>query len=228
MGYAASMNIFGLIFPPQTPLGFVRRVQHKEDISSFHFRASRPFRHVAGQHGIFSIPNVRGFKAFSLASAPDDPEIMIATRMRPDSVFEMALTRLTPGDPVTLRGPVRDFTLGDSDGEVVFLAQGIGIAPFRSMLRHVSLRKLPVSSTLVHIDSSVPLFRAEMEKLATTAHYPDKIGFPARAAEIVSRLPGAFYYVAGGRSFIDSTVEALKRGGISSSRIRRDRFLRDE
>ncbi|MDX1266962.1 MAG: FAD-dependent oxidoreductase [Oceanisphaera sp.] len=73
-------------------------------------------------------------RIFSLASAPAESELMVATRIR-DSAFKRVLKTLEPGADFTLKGPYGDFTLpADPARELVFITGGIGITPVRSML----------------------------------------------------------------------------------------------
>ena len=77
-----------------------------------------------------------GTRTLSIASAPHEAELMIATRMR-DTGFKRALSALPIGSDVDIQGPFGDFTLlHGTEQPAVFLAGGIGITPFRSMIRH--------------------------------------------------------------------------------------------
>jgi ferredoxin-NADP reductase len=82
-------------------------------------------------------------RTFSIASAPHESTVMIATRLR-DSAFKRSLQRLSPGSGVRLELPGGDLTLEpDARRPIVILAGGIGITPFRSILLDVTERKLP-------------------------------------------------------------------------------------
>ena len=82
-------------------------------------------------------------RSFSVASAPGEDTLMVATRMR-DTAFKRVLKTMSIGGSVTIEGPSGDLTLPvDSSRPVVLLAGGIGITPFRSMLVHAAREKLP-------------------------------------------------------------------------------------
>lgn len=73
-------------------------------------------------------------RTFSIASAPQEPEIAVAVRLRP-SAFKRTLATMPPGTAVQIDGPMGGFTFDDDTFRpVVFVAGGIGIAPFRSMI----------------------------------------------------------------------------------------------
>jgi ferredoxin-NADP reductase len=82
-------------------------------------------------------------RSFSIASGPHEDTLMIATRMR-DTAFKRVLKTMSIGGAVTIEGPSGDLTLPDASARpIVFLAGGIGITPFRSMLVEAAREKLP-------------------------------------------------------------------------------------
>ncbi len=81
-------------------------------------------------------------RSFTIASAPEEEGIMVATRMR-DSAFKRMLERAPTGTEVRIEGPFGRLTLHkDASRPAVFLAGGIGITPFRSILVHAARAKL--------------------------------------------------------------------------------------
>ncbi|MBZ5616797.1 MAG: FAD-dependent oxidoreductase [Acidobacteriia bacterium] len=78
---------------------------------------------------------------FSIVSSPLAEEIVMATRMR-DTAFKRALSILPIGAEVRIKGPMGSFTLHKNVSRpAVFLAGGIGIAPFLSMLSYAAVNK---------------------------------------------------------------------------------------
>ena len=78
-------------------------------------------------------------RIFSLVSAPFEAELVVATRMREGSAFKRALKELSGGAALRLRGPRGSLTLSeDAVRPAVFVAGGIGITPFMSMLRQAA------------------------------------------------------------------------------------------
>lgn len=99
------------------------------------------FSFVPGQHIELIIPHPSetdgggNKRDFSLASAPFEKELMVAMRLR-DSAFKHSLARLPLDSEVLIEGPFGSFRLqSDTLKPVVFIAGGIGIAPFMSVLR---------------------------------------------------------------------------------------------
>jgi ferredoxin-NADP reductase len=84
--------------------------------------------------------NTRGF---SINSAPDDPELIFTTRLR-DTAFKRVLRTLPVGTAVKVEGPFGNLTLhNDPRRPAVLLAGGIGVTPFRSIVRRAAHEKLP-------------------------------------------------------------------------------------
>jgi ferredoxin-NADP reductase len=79
---------------------------------------------------------------FSIASSPSAEEIVVVTRMR-DTAFKRALSALAIGTEVRRKGPTGSFTLHNNVSRpAVFLAGGIGITPFLSMISSAVSNKL--------------------------------------------------------------------------------------
>src|ERR1700686_380608 len=77
-------------------------------------------------------------RTLSIASAPHEKDLMVAMRMR-DTGFKRAVSVLPIGAPFLLEGPYGNLILHrDSGRPAVFLAGGIGITPFRSMIWHAT------------------------------------------------------------------------------------------
>jgi ferredoxin-NADP reductase len=84
--------------------------------------------------------NTRGF---SINSAPDDPELTFTTRLR-DTAFKRGLQTMPLGAKIKVEGPFGNLTLhNDPRRPAVLLAGGIGITPFRSIVRRAAHEKLP-------------------------------------------------------------------------------------
>jgi ferredoxin-NADP reductase len=82
-------------------------------------------------------------RALSIASAPAESHLMVATRMR-DSAFKRVLGKLPVGAEVQIEGPFGNLILHNNAARAaVLLASGIGITPFRSILFRAASEKLP-------------------------------------------------------------------------------------
>ena len=122
------------------------------------FRFSKPagFKYAAGQSISISLidppeTDDKGLaRVFTIASAPHESELMVATRMR-DTAFKRVLSTLPVGSAVRLTGPSGEMTFyNDLLLQAAFLAGGIGITPFLAMARHAAYAKLPQQITLFY------------------------------------------------------------------------------
>ncbi len=107
---------------------------------AFSFEKPAGFQFKAGQFANFTLVNPPesdgegNTRTFSIASAPAETGLMVATRMR-DTAFKRVWKTMPQGTELQLAGPFGSLTLHqDAARPAVFLAGGIGITPFRSIL----------------------------------------------------------------------------------------------
>jgi len=131
----------------------------KEEIANgtmaFTFEKPEGFEFVAGQFSDITLidppetdeeGNIRGF---SLAHAPYEGDIVVATRMR-DTAFKRVLKELPIGSEVQFDAPYGNFTLHKTtETPAVFLIGGIGITPVRSIIAQATHDALPHDITLL-------------------------------------------------------------------------------
>src|SRR2546421_1073207 len=116
---------------------------------AFHFERPPGFVHQAGQSLMLTLPSSDSHP-FTIASAPHERDLMIATRMR-ESAFKTSLASLLSVDAVSIDGPSGLMVLHDDAARAaVFLAGGIGITPFLAMARDAAHRRLPPRITLFY------------------------------------------------------------------------------
>jgi ferredoxin-NADP reductase len=82
-------------------------------------------------------------RTFSLVSAPHEPVLKTATRMR-NTAFKRNLKTMEPGTELSMEGPFGSFLLHENTARpAVFLSGGIGITPMHSILSDAAQRHLP-------------------------------------------------------------------------------------
>ena len=131
------------------------------------------FRYLSNQAVRVSLPGVDdpwgAVRSFSLSSSPSEPGSIAVTCKISDTPFKQALARLQPGETADVYGPLGMF-LFDGSRPSVFLAGGIGITPFRGMLRYAADTGSSASKRLLY-SARVPeefIFRAELDELSRT------------------------------------------------------------
>lgn len=129
------------------------RLKNRMDIAdctiAVHLERPVGFKFKAGQYVDVTLLNPSemdsqgAVRSFSIASAPYEDGLVVATRMR-ESAFKRVFAALPPGSELKLEGPMGSFTLHQNPAKAaVFLAGGIGITPFRSIVRQAIREKLP-------------------------------------------------------------------------------------
>ncbi|MBI1975041.1 MAG: FAD-dependent oxidoreductase [Parcubacteria group bacterium] len=134
-----------------------------EATEAFWFEKPKTFSFKPGQYIDVTLkelvaPDPRGNnRVFSIASSPGDEDIMIATRLTGSNYGE-TLMHMPLGTEVELDGPFGSFTLPrDTSQPVVLVAGGIGITPFRSMIKYVTEQKLSYRLTLLYTNRTPAL-----------------------------------------------------------------------
>lgn len=165
--------------PQSTPyqLPFLKKEQVAKDTYSFYFdRSSLSTDFTAGQYIRMILPHEnsddRGDRRyFTIASSPLQKDIQMHTTkiIEKRSSLKNHLFQLQPGEIVNFFGPMGNFVLPETDERpVVFLAGGIGITPFHSMILYANAIKRQVPITLFVSFSTVEevIFFEELQNVA--------------------------------------------------------------
>jgi len=132
----------------------VTKLKSREEVAeqtmAFRFEKPAAFTFTPGQFIDLTLlcppkTNAEGDgRAFSIASAPYEDFLMVATRLR-DTAFKQVLRSLPLGTEVKMEGPSGNLKLHhDKSRAAVVLTGGIGITPFRSILLNAAREKLPI------------------------------------------------------------------------------------
>lgn len=234
---------------------FVSQLTGKEEVAkgTLAFRMDKPkgFKFVAGQAVYVFIPGLKKADAkgkvrtFSIASAPQDAELEIATRQTNTS-FKHYLMTAKASSPVQIEGPYGDLTLHkDVNRPAVFLAGGIGVTPFRSMVLDALNRELQHRMYLFYsnrksVDAAYLTELRELEqknsqfKLIAT-FTKSEAGLQCGAvehgyitAEMITKYVGdivtPIFYIAGPPTMVSAMEEMLKSAGVSQKNVRAEKF----
>jgi ferredoxin-NADP reductase len=238
---------------PRFTTTLTERVQVAEGTMVFAFERPGAFEFTAGQYLNLILPNPPHTDAggnrrtFSIASPPHElGELWVATRLT-GSAMKRSLVEVGLGTPVEILGPAGSFTLHqDASVPAVFIAGGIVITPFRSIVHDAVRRRLPHRITLIYSNRTpegTP-FHEEFVRLAEThpsfiyvptMTQPDKARRPWTGerryvnAEFlrdrVADLEAAFFYVAGPPGLVASVTQAVIEAGGDPSHVRSEEFL---
>ena len=178
----------------------------------------------------------------SLVTSPTDKGVVgLATRLR-DSAFKRTLAELEVGAEVEVEEPKGSFLLPEeTDAEYVFVAGGIGITVFRSMLCYVAHERLPYRITLVYSnrDRESAAFLEDLEELERRIEglrvvltMTDDDGWEGETrrldadvlAELLGGLEGKQFLIAGPPPMAEGVGESLRAAGLPDDRVVVDKF----
>jgi ferredoxin-NADP reductase len=179
----------------------------------------------------------------SVVTSPTERGILgLCTRLR-DSAFKRSLVELPVGTEVEVEQPKGNFALPEDTGpHYVFVAGGIGITVFRSMLRYIDDTGEPYRVTLVYSnrDRESTAFLDELEELDARADWfrlvatmtqdsgwggeTRRVDADMLAEVIGDDLASHRFLVAGPPAMTEGVVDALKGAGVPEERILSDGF----
>lgn len=202
--------------------------------------AGRHLAYEAGQF-IYLTPHDESLSAgrgeehpYTLTSAPGEPALRVAIKDLGDATH--AIQSVTPGSEADVEGPYGDFfPRGKPSGPELWIAGGIGIAPFLGRLRDLAARGAPLDAHLVYCvqDPARAHFIDELEQLAPrvpgmrlTQHYFYRYGpldakFLAANCEDYARRRA---YVCGPDPLIESAKSLLAAAGVHRDHIVTEEF----
>lgn len=220
-------------------LQLIEKKLQTPDVTTFVFQPLEPVSWEAGQFAHYVLhhepTDERGSdRWFTISSAPFENVICITTRHTDDagSTFKKKLFSLKEGKKIEISDISGDFTVEDLTKEYVFIAGGIGITPFHSILKQLDHEKKKINVTLLYSnrDQSV-VFKNELEEFATRnpglqIHYvfsPEHID-EKKIKELVPDLEKPVFYVSGPEPMVESLGNLLKEMGVKEENLKQDWF----
>lgn len=231
---------------------FVKKEKVAKNVYSFYFdKGSAPFSFVPGQYTRVILdlesPDERGnYRFFTISSAPSEEYIAITTRIfENSSAFKKRLMALKKGDKALFEEPSGNFVLpGNFSGKgFVFLAGGVGVTPFRSMIIELVRGKSDQAITLFasFSDTSDLIFHREFleaEKILENFSYISTItnskekdwkGERGRIdkekmLKYIKNPKDFLFYIAGPSGFVSAMYKILQSLGIPDENKKLDEF----
>jgi ferredoxin-NADP reductase len=137
------------------------------------------------------------------------------------SDFKRVLLEKSQNDQMIMSGPLGHFTK-TPETEAVYLAGGIGITPFMSMMRTHS----DASATLIYSALGTHLFKDEIESFnhIDTQFVSGVVPTQKAIHDTIKAQPKATYYLVGSSGFLKGVESFIIDKGIDKSQIKRDTF----
>jgi ferredoxin-NADP reductase len=218
---------------------FIRSQPVRADVISFIFEPQQPVSWKAGQYFHYLLPHQheddRGHERwFTCSAAPFEGHVMISTRINDEhgSSFKRALRALKPGDDIEADGPEGEFIIEDFERNYVFVAGGIGITPFRSILTQANHdgQQLHVDLLYANRNNEIP-FQDELDQYAA-ANPNLKVEYIVQPNGIdidmlkqrVGSLDNPVVYVSGPKPMVEAFAAQLREIGLPEQSIKTDDF----
>jgi ferredoxin-NADP reductase len=202
------------------------------------------FDYRPGQYFWVELPN-RGYdderglrRHISIVTSPTEHGVIgFATRLR-DSAFKKTLAEMEVGDEADVEEPKGTFMLPDeTDRPYVFVAGGIGITVFRSMLRYMADMQLPYRVTLLYSNRNraAAAFLDELEEIRSglpgleiVLTMTDEPDWGGETRHIDDRLlhdylgddvSGYTFLVAGPPAMVEGVSEQIRAAGVADDHV---------
>ena len=139
------------------------------DTTSFRFHRPEGFGYKPGQYMMVTIKSdgKELMHTFTLSSSPTDPEFIEFTKKLTASEYSTRLRAIKLGDWARIDGPYGKFTCECEYEKILFLAGGIGITPFYSIIKYCTDNRLPTKIVLFYgvRNENEIAFKKELEDL---------------------------------------------------------------
>lgn len=236
-------------------LNLVEIKKETEEAGTFIVSSSEPVSYKSGVHMSMMLPiehpDERGkVRTLTLSSSPTEDYLSFTTKRGPSS-FKQSLFGLRLGASFQVRGPSGGMVLDEIDLPAgrqvprVMIAGGIGITPFRSMIKYAFDKNLTIPITLLYSNKTQEdiVFRKELDDIARQNHsirviytitqpeesreqWSGRVGRidEALIRESVADIYGSIFYIAGPDSMVTAVLELLHIIGVPKENILFEKF----
>lgn len=246
-------NVFSYIVSPKGK--YVMKLVSKDEVADgvyqFTFTPDKKLAFSPGQYMEWTLghdhPDSRGNRRyFTIASSPTEKTAMLGIKFYDrSSSFKKKMLAMQPGDTIHAAQLAGGFVLPkDKKKKLVFIAGGIGVTPFRSMLKYLADRNEKRSVTMIYANGTMEevayydIFEQAARTIGTNTifTFTDKAKLSptwkghtgyVTAPMIAKEIPDykeRLFYISGPRKLIDASQDVLTSMGIPRSQIKTDFF----
>jgi ferredoxin-NADP reductase/Na+-translocating ferredoxin:NAD+ oxidoreductase RnfD subunit len=236
-------NVFSYAVSPKGKRTLTLKEKKKvsDDTYNFVFETDKKINFKPGQYLEWTLghnnPDNRGNRRyFTIASSPTEEHVHLGVKFyEPSSTFKKKLLSLQPGDTIMAGQLAGDFTLPhNATKKLAFIAGGIGITPFRSMVKDLVDRNEKRDTVLFYSTRTA----AEVSYREVLDEAAQKIGMRTIYAitntegritpEIIKReIPDykeRMFYISGTHVMTDAFKKTLHEMGVHRTQIKIDFF----
>lgn len=208
--------------------------------------AFRPGQYLDYELDALAFPDERGNRRhFTLSNSPTEKGIVMFTTKMRGSGFKETLRQVPLGYELTCETPVGEFVMGknETSRHHVFMAAGIGVTPYRSILRHAVDMNEPINVLMLYFNRSSTdiVFRQELEDIAremptcSLVHVlsepePGWTGERGKFNEalfhkLVTNPDQSLFWISGPPPMVGAYKESLLSVGVKEEAVRIDKFF---
>lgn len=243
-------NLFAYAVSPKFRVRLVlQEAQRISDrVYNYIFIPDTPFSFLPGQYMEWTLPNVpydsRGNRrAFTIASSPTEPEVHIGLKYyEPASAYKATFMQMQPGDVMYASQLAGDFTLnGNEKKKLAFIAGGIGITPFRSMIKYLTDNEIRADIILLYLvsDSAEFAYATELNQAASLGIsvmpvitnknkvMPGVVNASLSSDLLQQAIPDyseRMFYISGPNKLVEAAQNYLHDLHVSAKNIKTDHF----
>ena len=180
-------------------------------------------------------------RQLSIASSPTENFLLFSTKIS-ESIFKKKYNELKIGDKVKVKGPMGVFVLDENAKNIVFLGGGIGITPFRNMIKYATDKNLQNKLLLIY-SSRVPAEicyknewdswqkqNSNLKVIYTITDDPLWQGRKGRITEAVikefcSGLNNVLFYICGPPAMVEGLSQLLRTMNVPQQNVKIEKFI---
>lgn len=231
-------NLYAYVVSPKVRrvLTLKERRQIAEGVYEFVFTPNKQISFKPGQYLEWTLghanPDQRGNRRyFTIASSPTEQEVRLGIKAHESpSTFKKALLALEPGQTIAVGQLAGEFTLPRTpERKIAFIAGGIGVTPFRSMVQYLIDSKENRNAVLLYSTKTEAelayknIFAEAQQKIGLKTYYDRTITKDMLVREVPDYKDRVFY-LSGPRSMVVAFEKTLGELGVQHRNIKIDFF----
>lgn len=217
-------------------LHFKEKIKLNSNTYEYIFKPSQKLKYTPGQYMEWTLPVSRldsrgNRRTFTIASSPTDTDVRLGVKFyEPSSSFKNSLQKLTRSNTLMAGHIAGDFTLpADTSKKLVFIAGGIGITPYISMLRYLqatgqerdivlfyaisTLKDAAYTDLLIQFKRLKIVYLTDAKTLSPETLHKESPNFKERV-----------FYISGPPAMVKTYRQILRTVGVSGGQIKTDYF----
>ncbi|MBI4157342.1 FAD-dependent oxidoreductase [Candidatus Woesebacteria bacterium] len=228
-------------------LKLIKKNNEAKGTVSFFFKPEKKVNWLPGQYFYHTLPKLKypdpkgATRHFTISSSPTEGNtIRLTTRIRDESGFKQTLNGLQVGAEIEGEGPSGTFILDENEpGPHVILAGGIGITPFRAIIKYIIDNRLKIPIYLIYSNSAPEeiTFKKEFEGwVKKNSNIKIEFVITRKDGRVDESMINNFlknwklqtasctFWVCGPPPMVDAMEKALGKMSVSLSQVRSEKF----